>query len=156
MTTAKEDEFSLRYIATKMWVQDKYGNWIKKEMPPQQPPKQLEFDFGTPVHQYGNVERDEVGQSFEEIAMTIASTLVGKNKAYGNAFEDSGKFLKLLYPDGIKPEQYTDVLLIARIFDKLKRVANRTPGNKDLFDESPYMDIAGYAILGTKKDIQNK
>lgn len=55
--------------------------------------------------------------------------------------------LRLLYPDGIRPEQYDDSLAVVRIIDKLFRIAN----NKDAFGESPYKDIAGYAILGMKK-----
>ena len=42
---------------------------------------------------------------------------------------------------------YGDVLTIARIWDKIKRIAT----DKDAFGESPYKDIAGYAILGVGK-----
>lgn len=80
----------------------------------------------------------------ETIANEIGELVQEKNKAYGNSFGKSGDFLKLLYPDGIKPEQYQDMLLVVRIFDKQMRIANK----KDAFGESPYRDIAGYGILG--------
>lgn len=85
---------------------------------------------------------------FKDIGTKIGALVDEKNVAYGNAFAKSGDFLKLLYPDGIKPEQYTDALIIIRIFDKMMRIANK----KDAFDESPYGDITGYGILGVSKD----
>lgn len=85
--------------------------------------------------------------TFKEIADELAQTLTLKNAAYGSAFDKSEDFLKLLYPNGIAPEQYADMLCIVRIFDKLMRIANK----KDAFAESPYADLAGYALLGEKK-----
>lgn len=85
---------------------------------------------------------------FEEIAKEVGELVKAKNEAYGDSFGETGAFLKLLYPKGIGVDQYDDVLLIVRIFDKLKRIAT----NKDAFGESPYRDIAGYAILGISKD----
>ena len=79
----------------------------------------------------------------------IGELVTEKQAAYGNSFEKSAKFLELLYPAGINPQQYRDVLTITRIFDKLSRIANQ----KDAFDESPYRDICGYGILGWRMDI---
>lgn len=81
--------------------------------------------------------------SFEKIAAEIGKTVTAKNRVYGNSFAKSKDFIQLLYPDGIASSQYDDVLLLARIFDKLVRIAN---GAED--EENPYADIAGYAILG--------
>jgi len=67
-----------------------------------------------------------------------------KNAAYGNSWNKAGEFLQLLYPAGMKPEQYRDALLMVRIFDKMMRIASR----KNAFGENPYRDIAGYGILG--------
>lgn len=85
---------------------------------------------------------------FVELGKKIGRLCHEKNIAYGDSFGNTGEFLKLLYPDGITPEQYEDSLLLARIFDKLSRIANQ----KSAFAESPYLDIAGYAILGAAKD----
>jgi len=95
---------------------------------------------------------DEEKSKFEEIADSIGKLVTAKNKAYGNSFEDAETFFKLLYPNGIMPENYGDMLTIVRIFDKLKRIAT----NKDAFGESPYNDIAGYALLGIEKDNRKK
>lgn len=89
---------------------------------------------------------------FEEIGAVIGCLTDKKNLAYGNSFGKTGDFLKLLYPDGIKPEQYKDALLIVRVFDKLMRVAHQ----KDAFEESPWSDLCGYAILGVSEHEKNK
>jgi hypothetical protein len=85
---------------------------------------------------------------FVVAARELGHTVAEKNAAYGSAFAKSGEFLKLLYPDGIRPEQYTDMLLIVRIFDKQMRIAT----DKHALGESPFRDIAGYGILGVVKD----
>lgn len=97
----------------------------------------------------GNIsEMDEFVKSSLEIGTLVSE----KNKAYGDSFGRGGEFLKILYPNGIAPEQYTDVLCQIRIFDKQMRIAN----NKNAFGESPYGDIAGYALLGLNNKPRNK
>lgn len=86
--------------------------------------------------------------SFKDIGTKIGALVDEKNSAYGNSFAVSGEFLKLLYPSGIQPENFTDALLLVRMFDKMMRIANK----KDAFGESPYGDLAGYSILGISKD----
>ena len=85
---------------------------------------------------------------FIRAAKDLGHIVAEKNAAYGSAFSKAGDFLKLLYPGGIEPEQYTDMLLLVRIFDKQMRIATA----KDALGESPFRDIAGYGILGTVKD----
>lgn len=86
--------------------------------------------------------------NFKSLAVNIGEMVEAKNLAYGNSFAKSGEFLRILYPEGIRPEQYGDALLLVRIFDKCMRIATK----KDAFGESPYRDIAGYGILGAAKD----
>lgn len=81
-------------------------------------------------------------------AQEIANIVEQKNKSYGDSFNKAGGILKILFPDGINPEQYTDVLSIARIIDKLFRIAN----NKNAFGENPYEDMVGYALLGSLRE----
>lgn len=89
-------------------------------------------------------EKDGISMAnYVYIAENIGRLVEKKNAAYGDAYGKSGEFLKLLYPDGVKPEQYKDMLAIIRVFDKLMRVANK----KEAFGENPWEDIAGYAIL---------
>ena len=85
---------------------------------------------------------------YTDTANEVALRVKAKNESYGAAYAKSGEFLNLLYPDGITPEQYTDALLLVRIFDKQMRIANR----KDAFGENPYQDIMGYGLVGVIKD----
>jgi len=85
---------------------------------------------------------------YEKLGAEVGKLVGEKNRAYGDSFFFVGEFLKLIYPNGVKPEQYTDMLCLARIFDKVCRIAN----NPSAFGESPYKDIAGYALLGLAKD----
>lgn len=89
--------------------------------------------------------------SYQEIALKIGKLVEKKQAAYGDSFGQSGKVMRLFYPNGIAPEQMDDALVIVRIVDKLFRIANK----KDAFGESPYGDIAGYGILGVAKDANN-
>ncbi len=95
--------------------------------------------------------RDRSGsmkKSLLEIGKEIGELVEKKNAAYGSSFEKSEEILKVLYPDGVKPEQYTDMLATVRILDKLFRIAT----SKGAFNEDSWKDIAGYGILGTYKD----
>lgn len=84
---------------------------------------------------------------FTALAHSIGKLVEEKKRAYGNSFDQAGDFLFLLYPDGIPPKKYADALCLVRIFDKLKRIAT----DKDALGESPYADIAGYALLGLRR-----
>ena len=92
------------------------------------------------------------GKNFVEIGQKIGKLVQEKNAAYGDSFSDCGKFLTLLYPDGVHPEQYTDMLCIVRMFDKMKRIAT----DKDWGNEDPWNDLAGYSILGIEKEERRK
>ena len=81
---------------------------------------------------------------YEKLGFAVGELVGRKQKAYGDSFGQSDKILKVLYPNGVAPEQYQDMLTLVRIIDKLFRVANC----KDAFDENPYMDITGYGLLG--------
>lgn len=89
---------------------------------------------------------------YEELAKRVGQLVDEKNKAYGNSFGEAGDFLKILYPNGVQPDQYVDLLCVVRIFDKLKRIATK----KDAFGESPYNDIVGYGLLGLNMDEESK
>lgn len=89
---------------------------------------------------------------FLNAAIEIGELTEAKNLAYGNSFESVGKFLELLYPNGVSVESFGDMLALCRIYDKLKRIATK----KGAFMESPYKDLAGYAILGYVKDSETE
>ncbi len=92
--------------------------------------------------------QETMHQRIERVGTEIAKLCSEKNKAYGSSFEKTAPFLLLLFPDGIRTDQYADLGLAFRIFDKLMRIANR----KEAFGESPFADIAGYGMLGAAKD----
>jgi hypothetical protein len=87
-----------------------------------------------------------------KIASELGKLVKDKQHAYGDSFNKSAQIIKILYPDGIKPENYKDLLTITRIIDKLFRIATR----KDAFGESPYRDIAGYSLLGLANDLEEE
>jgi len=87
-------------------------------------------------------------KDFELEGKLIGKLVAEKQEAYGDSFGKSDRILEILYPDGIKVEQYNDMLTMARIIDKLFRIAN----DKDALGESPYRDICGYGLLGYVRD----
>ena len=91
-------------------------------------------------------------KKYQELANTIGALVDQKNEAYGNSFDQAGEFLKMLYPQGVSPENYNDMLCIVRMFDKLKRIATK----KDAFGEDPFADIVGYALLAVHRNKQEK
>ena len=84
---------------------------------------------------------------FGIIGQEVGKLVADKQKAYGDSFGLSGECLRQMFPDGIEPHQYDDLLTIARILDKLFRIAN----DPDAFSENPYQDIVGYGLLGMKR-----
>lgn len=85
--------------------------------------------------------------TYSEIGAEIGKLVDEKQKAYGDSMGKAPRILRILYPDGIRPDQYDDVLAIVRILDKFSRIATC----KDAFEEDPWRDIAGYGILMNKK-----
>lgn len=85
----------------------------------------------TPKHDYENLGKD------------LGKLITEKQMAYGDSYGKSGEVLKQLFPNGIPKESYTDALAIVRIVDKLFRIATDPTWG----DESPWKDIAGYALL---------
>jgi hypothetical protein len=89
-----------------------------------------------------------VPTTYEEFAITLGKMVDEKQLAYGDSFGKSGAIMRVLYPTGIDRNQLDDVLVVIRVIDKLFRIATR----KQAFGESPWRDIAGYAILAAKRD----
>lgn len=81
--------------------------------------------------------------SYEEIGRAIGALVDEKNKAYGNSFHHAGEVLKIMYPDGVRPDQYQGMLYTVRVIDKLFRMATQPKA----FGENPAQVVAGYSIL---------
>ena len=88
-----------------------------------------------------------MNNKFEEIGAEVGKLVSDKRLAYGDSFGRSGECLRQMFPEGIVPSQYDDLLTIARILDKLFRIAN----NPTAFNENPYQDIVGYGLLGMNR-----
>jgi len=78
---------------------------------------------------------------------------IEKNQKYGDAVRKTIGILGTLYPEGIRPDQYPDLLLLVRVLDKVVRISSYTPERRAEDDESPWADIRGYGILGEEKDL---
>jgi hypothetical protein len=91
-------------------------------------------------------------KSYEQIGLEIGRIVQEKNLAYGDSFAKSHKILQVLYPFGVKPEQFTDLLAVTRIIDKLFRIAS----DKKALGENPFSDIAGYGILGVYEGLKDE
>lgn len=94
-------------------------------------------------------------KTFQELATDIGTLVEEKNKAYGSAFDKAGDFMRILYPEGIKPEQYKDMLCTVRIFDKLMRIATSYEGTEEKKVDA-YSDINGYSLLGLRASLEEQ
>jgi hypothetical protein len=88
---------------------------------------------------------------FLALGTEIGKLVKEKNVAYGDAFAQAEQILKILYPRGVTPDRYLDMLATVRVLDKLFRIATA----KDAFGESPWRDIAGYGLLGYAASIED-
>ena len=89
---------------------------------------------------------------YSNLGTAIGRLVEEKDQAYGSSFQRSQEILKVLYPDGVQPNQYGDMLAITRVIDKLFRIANR----KEAFGENPWQDIAGYGLLGVANEMDEE
>jgi hypothetical protein len=86
-------------------------------------------------------------QVYEYVGKTIGQLVDAKQAAYGDSFGKAPLILRILYPTGIAPEQYEDVLAMVRILDKFSRIAT----DKGALGENPWQDVAGYGLLMNKE-----
>lgn len=86
----------------------------------------------------------ETTSPYLALAARIGALVTLKQQQYGDSFGDAPKILRILYPDGIQPDQYDNVLTIVRILDKFKRLAT----NHSTDTENPWEDVTGYGLLG--------
>lgn len=87
------------------------------------------------------------GDTFRAIASKVGETCAAKNAAYGDSFARSGEVLRIMFPEGIRPDQFDDALGVVRVVDKLFRIAT----DRDALGEDPWIDVAGYGVLGAAR-----
>lgn len=85
-----------------------------------------------------------------KIGVFVTKNTIDKNKKYGDAARKVTTLLYELYPDGISPDQFPNALLLIRVLDKVVRLASYTPERLEADDESPWIDVAGYGLLGAE------
>jgi hypothetical protein len=86
----------------------------------------------------------QTNNKYAAAALEIANLISLKQEAYGCAFDNAHKILEVLYPNGITPDDYKELLTITRVIDKLFRIATN---NDPVFKEEPWKDICGYSLL---------
>ena len=90
---------------------------------------------------------ENLPRDYEALGEQIGILLNEKQLAYGNSFGKMTQIFQVLYPNGIAPHQYNNLLTITRMMDKVFRIANFPENQIDTMGEDPWKDIAGYAML---------
>jgi hypothetical protein len=119
---------------------------LKPENKPEMPRKVHVDFFQTPKVETPKVEPAPLSKfehKLTDLGRDLVELIIRKHRAYGGSFNVSPAIVALLYPNGIKVEQYDDLLYIVRVIDKIKRIAERN----DPFGENPAQDIGGYSLL---------
>ena len=88
-----------------------------------------------------------ISEVYEPLGAEIGRLVERKQAAYGDSFGKSGAVMAILYPEGIPVEKLPDALTVVRVIDKLFRIAT----DRDALGESPWRDVAGYALLSIKR-----
>lgn len=89
----------------------------------------------------------KAASSYAKRGLELGKLVDEKNQQYGDSFHRSQEVLKILFPDGVEPKDYKNLLAVTRIVDKLFRIANGNQGNENAWD-----DIAGYGIVAGKEE----
>jgi len=93
------------------------------------------------------MDQEKIKELYSQLGAEIGLLVGEKQISYGDSFGKSGAVLRILYPDGIRKDQYDDMLTLARMLDKMFRIAN----DPHAFGENPYRDLTGYSLLGAKR-----
>lgn len=98
-----------------------------------------------------------MSKSYSQIGTEIGELVEQKQKAYGDSITKAFDLVKVFIRDyrnedgtyTIPESLLKHLLLQVRIIDKQNRIFSNP--DQDLMGESPYSDIAGYSIIGTKE-----
>lgn len=88
--------------------------------------------------------------SYEDLGARVGRLVAEKQRQYGDSFTKAGQIFRVLYPEGVPPAAMDSALTVVRVVDKLNRIA-AAAGGPDGGGESPWGDIAGYALLELMK-----
>ena len=90
---------------------------------------------------------EKVAPIIDKICNGMRDLLKVKAAGYGPSWLKVEKMMLALYPNGIKPYQYRDSLIMVRVCDKFCRLSERKIGEQDPGGESPWKDVTGYGIV---------
>jgi len=114
--------------------------------------KGLDFEYlCNPCHDVW-LSKQAPRDSLELLARKLGMVVADKQRQYGDSVTRTSALLDIFYPDGVKPHHYPDLLFTVRVLDKLCRISQREAANQDLGGESPWLDVAGYALLAWRKE----
>jgi hypothetical protein len=101
-------------------------------------------------------ERAAMNMNYEALAGEIGRLTDTKSKQYGDSAERAEKIMKVLYPNGVPVEAFRNALLIVRMCDKLCRIATQDTTGVDGGGEDAWRDMAGYSLIGAKRNTEAK
>jgi len=90
------------------------------------------------------------------VGVEATKRTIDKNAKYGDAVRKVAAKMIIDFPDGIRPDQYEDMLLWVRTQDKLSRIASYDPVKRQEDPESSWANISGYGQLGEEKDLSEQ
>lgn len=134
--------------------------------------KENKLTYDVPKHLYGSESSKELSEAiqlladtgtgdveeglFEKAGRELGKLVDDKQLAYGDSITKTNELLKV-FLSGYKNNDGTYTIpgkllehigLMIRIMDKQNRIFSNPDG--DLMDESPYSDLSGYGLLGSK------
>lgn len=87
----------------------------------------------------------QIKMNFKEKALEVAEMLERKSEEYDAPYDSDNDFLKIMYPNGVAPDKYADMVLCLRLYDTLKKLTKS--------GDTKYIEyIAGYGILAMCED----
>lgn len=83
---------------------------------------------------------------YAKLGSEVGELVAEKQRQYGDSIAKAERIMAILYPDGVPASALSGALTVIRVLDKLARIATAA-GGPDMGGESPWRDIAGYALL---------
>jgi hypothetical protein len=87
---------------------------------------------------------------YEEVGRRIGSIVQKKNEVC-DSYSKTGEAMLIFYPDGIRPDQYGDALLMGELLGKLIEASKQKSQT-----ESPWEYVGRIGICGIVRDLKKK
>lgn len=93
-------------------------------------------------------------KTIEKNLLDTVELVKAKSFEYGKVDKSISLILRDIFPDGIPPEKYEEVIFSIRILEKLFRILSVSIGDDRKNDA--FQDIVGYGLLGMAKDAKKR